>query len=172
MWGGDELTKFGKTFWEVPLDKGRLMLERAVMNHFITSRLAVPLMLESGGGLIVERTDFFSYRGNVLYDLLKTSVIRLAFAMAWELRRSTLTALAVTPGLLRSEAMLDRFGVTDANWRDAVGTEGQCDEPRSRKPKKKSALPELDPSTCPFGTPNRREGNLRVSPETVQGGRK
>src|SRR5262249_39629416 len=60
-----------------------------------------------------------TYRGNVFYDLVKVSVIRLAFVMAWELRRRNVTAVAVTPGFLRSEAMLDRLGVTPANWRDA-----------------------------------------------------
>jgi NAD(P)-dependent dehydrogenase (short-subunit alcohol dehydrogenase family) len=120
VWGGDELTEFGKTFWEVSLDNGLRMLAGAVHTHIITSRLAVPLMLATGSGLIVEVTDgdFFGYRGNVFYDLVKTSVIRLAFAMAWELRRTRITSLAVTPGFLRSEAMLDHFGVTEANWRD------------------------------------------------------
>src|SRR5262245_53517914 len=74
IWGGDELTEFGKTFWEVSLDKGLLMLQRAVHSHLITSRLAVPLMLQTGSGLIVEITDgdSFGYRGNVFYDLVKT----------------------------------------------------------------------------------------------------
>jgi len=122
VWGGDELTEFGKTFWQVSLDKGLLMLQRAVHSHIITSRLGVPLMLDSPGpGLVVEITDGdgFHYRGNIFYDLVKTSIIRLAFAMSRELRRRPITALAITPGFLRSEAMLDHFGVTEANWRDA-----------------------------------------------------
>ncbi len=121
VWGGDELTEFGKTFWQVSVDKGLLMLQQAVASHLITSRYAVPLMLDSPGpGLIVEVTDGdgFWYRGNIFYDLVKTSVIRLAFAMGRELRRRPITALAITPGFLRSEAMLERFGVTEANWQE------------------------------------------------------
>lgn len=121
VWGGDELTEFGKTFWQVSLPNGRLMLERAVFSHIITSHYAAPLMLETGGGLIIEITDgdFFGYRGNIFYDLVKTSVIRLAFIMARELRKKNITAVAVTPGFLRSEAMLEHFGVTEANWQEA-----------------------------------------------------
>jgi NAD(P)-dependent dehydrogenase (short-subunit alcohol dehydrogenase family) len=122
VWGGDALTEWGKTFWQVSLDKGLQMLQQAVASHIVTSRLGAPLMLDSPGpGLIVEITDGdgFWYRGNVFYDLVKTSVIRLAFAMARELRKRPITALALTPGFLRSEAMLERFGVTEANWQDA-----------------------------------------------------
>lgn len=121
VWGGDELTEFGKTFWQVSLPNGRLMLERAVFSHIITSHYAAPLMIETGGRLIVEITDgdFYGYRGNIFYDLVKTSVIRLAFIMARELRKKNITAVAVTPGFLRSEAMLEHFGVTEANWQEA-----------------------------------------------------
>ena len=122
IWGGDDLTEFGKTFWTVSLDKGFLMLERAVHTHIITSHFAAPLMFDRGPGLIVEITDgdTFSYRGNIFYDLAKTSVIRLAFSMSYELRKRNITAVALTPGFLRSEAMLDRLGVTAENWRDAA----------------------------------------------------
>src|SRR5712692_5988280 len=122
IWGGDELTEFGKTFWQASLEKGRLMLERAVFSHIITSHYAAPLMIETGPGLIVEITDgdFFSYRGNIFYDLVKTSVIRLAFAMARELRKRKITSVAVTPGFLRSEAMLEHFGVTEKNWQEGA----------------------------------------------------
>ncbi len=125
IWGGDELTEFGKTFWDASLEKGRVMLERAVFTHIITSHYAAPLLMETGRGLIVEITDgdFFSYRGNIFYDLVKTSVIRLAFAMAYELRRRNIAAVALTPGFLRSEAMLDHFGVTEANWQEAAKKE-------------------------------------------------
>ena len=82
-------------------------------------------MFGRGRGLIVEITDgdSWGYRGNIFYDLVKTSVIRLAFAMAYELRKRNITAVAVTPGFLRSEHMLDHFGVTEANWRDAGNQE-------------------------------------------------
>jgi NAD(P)-dependent dehydrogenase (short-subunit alcohol dehydrogenase family) len=122
IWGGDELTEFSQPFWKLEPEKGRLMLDRGIYSHILTSRYAVPLMLERNQGLIVEITDgdFFGYRGNLFYDLVKLSVIRLAYVMAWELRRHPITALSVTPGFLRSEAMLDLFGVTEANWREAA----------------------------------------------------
>ncbi|HZM87750.1 MAG TPA: SDR family oxidoreductase [Blastocatellia bacterium] len=122
VWGGDALTEFGKTFWQASLDKGRLMLEQAVFSHIITSHYGTPLMIETGSGLIVEITDgdSFQYRGNIFYDLVKTSVIRLAFAMARELRRRRITAVAVTPGFLRSETMLEHFGVTEENWQEGA----------------------------------------------------
>ena len=122
VWGGDELTEWGTPFWELSLDKGLLMLQRAVHTHIITSRYGAPLMVERGQGLIVEITDgdTMSYRGNLFYDLAKVSAIRLAYAMAEELRPHHVTALAVTPGFLRSEAMLDHFGVTETNWQDGA----------------------------------------------------
>jgi NAD(P)-dependent dehydrogenase (short-subunit alcohol dehydrogenase family) len=121
VWGGDAFTEFGKTFWQVSLEKGFAMLNQAVHSHIITSRYLAPLMVKRGRGLIVEITDgnFFGYRGNLFYDLVKISVIRLAMIMAYELRKTEITALAVTPGFLRSEAMLDHFGVKQDNWRDA-----------------------------------------------------
>jgi len=121
IWGGDELTEWGKTFWTLSLDKGFAMLRQAVHSHIITSRYAVPLLVARGRGLMVEITDgdFFGYRFNLFYDLVKMSVIRLAMAMAYELRKTDIAAVAVTPGYLRSEAMLDRFGVTEKSWREA-----------------------------------------------------
>jgi NAD(P)-dependent dehydrogenase (short-subunit alcohol dehydrogenase family) len=122
IWGGEDLTEFGKTFWELSLDKGFRMLRQAIDTHIITSRYGAPLLLETGGGLIVEVTDgnSYGYRGNLFYDLVKSSVIRLAFGMAYELRRRDVTAIALTPGFLRSEAMLEHFGVTEANWEDGA----------------------------------------------------
>ncbi len=122
IWGGDELTEWGKPFWKLSQKKGLLMLEGAIHTHIITSRHGVPLMVERGAGLIVEITDgdFLGYRGNLFYDLVKVSVIRLAYAMAHDLSERNVTALAVTPGFLRSEAMLDHFGVTEDNWEDGA----------------------------------------------------
>jgi NAD(P)-dependent dehydrogenase (short-subunit alcohol dehydrogenase family) len=97
------------------------LVRQAVETHIITSHHAVPRMLR-GGGLIVEITDGVSddYRGNLFYDLAKASVIRLAKAQASELGRHGGTAVALTPGFLRSEAMLEHFGVTADTWRDAI----------------------------------------------------
>lgn len=122
IWGGDELSEWGKPFWELSIEKGLLMQQRGVHTHLITSRYGAPLMIERKQGLIVEITDGdnFSYRGNLFYDLAKLSVIRLAYAMAEELRPQYITALALTPGFLRSEAMLEHFGVTEANWQEGA----------------------------------------------------
>ena len=122
IWGGDALTEWGKPFWELSTAQGQQMLERAIHTHIITSRHGAPLMVEANAGLIVEVTDgdTFGYRGNLFYDLAKNAVVRLAYAMASDLQAHRVTALAVTPGFLRSEAILDHFGVTEANWRDAI----------------------------------------------------
>ncbi len=129
VWGGDALTEFGKTFWTANLDNGLRMLKQAIHSHIITSHYAVPLMLgparrkgtkKSGRPIIFEITDgdAFYYRGNIFYDLVKISVIRLAFAMSRELRKRNIVSVALTPGFLRSEAVLDHFGVNEANWKD------------------------------------------------------
>ncbi len=120
VWGGDALTEFGKTFWTANLDKGLRMLKQAIHSHIITSHYAAPLMLGRRRGIIVEITDgdAFYYRGNIFYDLVKISVIRLAFAMSRELRKRDIVSVALTPGFLRSEAMLDHFGVSEANWKE------------------------------------------------------
>ena len=125
VWGGDELSEWGLPFWELSTAKGLEMLERAVHSHIITSRHGAPLMIERNAGLIVEVTDgdTLGYRGNLFYDLAKNAVIRLAYAMASDLHAHRVTALAITPGFLRSEAVLDRFGVTEASWRDGIATD-------------------------------------------------
>jgi len=126
VWGGDDLIPWGRRFWEQSLENGLLMLRQAIHSHIVTSRFVLPLMLARGAGLIVEVTDGnnLNYRGQLYYDLVKTSVMRLALALDHELRQhsdaNAITSIAVTPGYLRSEAMLDRFGVTEANWRDAI----------------------------------------------------
>lgn len=125
VWGGDSLTEWGVPFWELDLAKGLLMQERAVHAHIITSRFGAPLMVARKQGLIIEITDGDTpaYRGNLFYDLAKASAIRLALAMAEELRPHNVAALAVTPGFLRSEAMLDLFGVTEANWQEGASVD-------------------------------------------------
>src|SRR5437868_6514980 len=118
--------EFGRTFWQLDLEKGFAMFHNAIHTHILTSHFAAPLLIETakGGtvpGLIVEigDGDSYTYRGNLMFDLIKTTVIRLPFAMARELRRKNVAAVALTPGFLRSEVMLEEFGVTEANWRDA-----------------------------------------------------
>ena len=124
VWGGDALTEFGKTFWQVNVTNGRTMIDQAIWSHILTSHHAAPLMFDRGDrgtGLIVEITDgdSYGYRGNIFYDLVKSTVIRLAFIQARELRKYDVAAVAVTPGFLRSEFMLEHFGVTADTWRDA-----------------------------------------------------
>jgi NAD(P)-dependent dehydrogenase (short-subunit alcohol dehydrogenase family) len=122
VWGGDPLTEFGKPFWKANLDNGLRMLNQAVHTHIITSHFAAPLMLGRRGAIIFEITDgdAFYYRGNIFYDLVKISVIRLAFAMARELGKQNIVSVALTPGFLRSEAVLDHFKTTEANWKDVA----------------------------------------------------
>jgi NAD(P)-dependent dehydrogenase (short-subunit alcohol dehydrogenase family) len=118
IWGGDPLTQWSVPFWEHSLENGVALLRQAVETHIITSHRATPLMVRRGRGLIVEVTDGIreDYRGSLFYDLAKASVIRLAKAQAAELKPHGITALALTPGFLRSEAVLDHFGVTEDNW--------------------------------------------------------
>ena len=117
---------FGKTFWQVDPERGFALFRNAIHTHIITAHHAAPLLIETAkdtkrSGLIVEigDGDTYTYRGNLFFDLIKTTVIRLAFAMAYELRKKNVAAVALTPGFLRSEVMLEHFGVTEANWQDA-----------------------------------------------------
>ncbi len=122
IWGGDELSEWGKPFWEQSLEMGLLMQKRALHTHIITAHYAAPLLVRQGHGLIIEITDGESanYRGNFFYDLAKSSVIRMALAMAEDLKPHGVVALAVTPGFLRSEAVLEILGVTEANWSEGT----------------------------------------------------
>ncbi|HSD57679.1 MAG TPA: SDR family oxidoreductase [Methanotrichaceae archaeon] len=125
IWGGDPLTQWGMPFWRHDLQNGLTMQRLAVHTHLITSWYAAPLMVERGRGLIIEVTDGITerYRGSLFYDLAKASVNRLALAQAEDLRPFNVAAIALSPGFLRSEAVLDHFGVTEANWRDAIITD-------------------------------------------------
>src|SRR5262245_18906735 len=124
IWGGDDLVQWGQKLWETKLEDGLTLVDRAIKTHIITSYYGIPRIRR--GGIVFEITDgdAYFYRGHFFYDLVKTSVIRMAFALWQELQDRGVTALAVTPGFLRSEWMLDHFGVTEANWRDAA-KEGQ-----------------------------------------------
>ncbi|NXY96862.1 SDR family oxidoreductase [Streptomyces sp. BR123] len=128
IWGGERLFEWDSTVWEHDLDKGLRLLRLAVDTHAITSHYALPLLLREPGGLVVEMTDGTAdynaghYRVSFFYDLAKAAVLRMAFALGHELGPRGATAVALTPGWLRSEMMLDAFGVTEANWRDALET--------------------------------------------------
>ncbi|MEU6208295.1 SDR family oxidoreductase [Streptomyces sp. NPDC090085] len=122
VWGGDPLTDWEHPLWEQDLETGLRLVRQAVETHVITSRFALPLMVARGSGLVVEVTDGNTarYRGSFFYDLAKSSVIRLAVAQAAELKPHGVAAVAITPGFLRSEAMLEHLGVTEADWRDGA----------------------------------------------------
>ncbi|WP_331767029.1 SDR family oxidoreductase [Embleya sp. NBC_00896] len=126
IWGGELLFAWDAPVWEHDLDKGLRLLRLAVETHAITSHHALPLLLRTPGGLVVEMTDGTTeynrdtYRVSFFYDIAKSSVLRMAFALGHELGPRGATAVALTPGWLRSEMMLDNYGVTEANWRDAL----------------------------------------------------
>jgi NAD(P)-dependent dehydrogenase (short-subunit alcohol dehydrogenase family) len=125
IWGATVM-EWDKTVWESDLDTGLRTLRLAVDTHAITSHFALPLLIRTPGGLVVEVTDGTDeynatrYRVSFFYDLAKAAVNRMAFALAHELKPHGATAVSLTPGWLRSEAMLDIYQVTEANWRDAT----------------------------------------------------
>jgi NAD(P)-dependent dehydrogenase (short-subunit alcohol dehydrogenase family) len=133
IWGGEMLKGpppvWNRPIWEVDLDDGLGLLRLAVETHLVTSHHLLPLLVEQPGGLVVEITDGTAsynadhYRISVYYDLAKVAVNRLAFSQGHELASHGGTAIAVTPGFLRSEMMLDAFGVTEATWRDALSAD-------------------------------------------------
>ena len=122
IWGGEALITWGKPFWEHDLEAGLRAWRNAVETHLITSHRLVPLLVANGSGLVIEVTDGDSerYRGSLFYDLAKSSAIRLALAQSSELAPHGVAALSLTPGFLRSEEMLDHFGVRESNWRDGI----------------------------------------------------
>ncbi|CAM5462788.1 SDR family oxidoreductase [Streptomyces atroolivaceus] len=126
IWGGEHLFDWDAPVWEHDLEKGLRLLRLAVETHAITSHHALPLLLRGRGGLVVEVTDGTAeynqetYRVSFFYDLAKSSVLRMAFALGHELGPRGATAVALTPGWMRSEIMLEQFGVTEETWRDAL----------------------------------------------------
>jgi NAD(P)-dependent dehydrogenase (short-subunit alcohol dehydrogenase family) len=125
IWGATTM-EWDRSVWESTLDVGLHTLRLAIDTHAITSHFALPLLIKAPGGLVVEVTDgtgeynATNYRVSFFYDLAKAANLRMAFALAHELRPHGATAVSLTPGWLRSEAMLEAFGVTESNWRDAT----------------------------------------------------
>ncbi|MGH3648330.1 MAG: SDR family oxidoreductase [Micromonosporaceae bacterium] len=125
IWGATRM-EWGKTVWESDLEYGLRTLRLAADTHAITSHFATPLLIRTPGGLVVEVTDgtdeynATNYRVSFFYDVAKAAVGRMAFALAHELAPHQATAVLLTPGWLRSEAMLEAFGVTESHWRDAT----------------------------------------------------
>jgi NAD(P)-dependent dehydrogenase (short-subunit alcohol dehydrogenase family) len=157
IWGGELLAEWNTPIWEHDLDGGLRMLRLAVDTHLITSHFALGLMIRRPGGLVVEMTDgtqeynAVNYRLSVFYDLAKASVIRLAFSQSKDLAPHGCTAVALTPGWLRSEMMLDIYEVTEANWREAKNAHFAAisESPRfvGRAVAALAADPDLEPRT-------------------------
>jgi len=126
VWGGENLKEWNKPVWEHDLRNGLRLLTLGVHTHLITAHFALPLLIERAGGLLVEVTDGTAaynaenYRINPFYDLAKVSVTRMAWAHAKDLAPHGATSVAITPGWLRSEMMLEAFGVAEENWRSAT----------------------------------------------------
>jgi NAD(P)-dependent dehydrogenase (short-subunit alcohol dehydrogenase family) len=125
IWGATKM-EWNKTVWESDLDYGLRTVRLAVDTHAITSHFAIPLLIKTPGGLVVEVTDGTDdynaahYRVSFFFDLAKAAVNRMAFALGHELQPYGATAVSLTPGWLRSEAMLEAYGVSEENWRDAT----------------------------------------------------
>jgi NAD(P)-dependent dehydrogenase (short-subunit alcohol dehydrogenase family) len=125
IWGATTM-EWDATVWESDLDVGLRTLRLAVDTHAITAHFALPLLIRQPGGLAIEVTDgtaeynATTYRVSFFYDLAKAANLRMAWALGHELAPHGGTAVALTPGWLRSESMLEGFGVTEANWRDAT----------------------------------------------------
>jgi NAD(P)-dependent dehydrogenase (short-subunit alcohol dehydrogenase family) len=126
IWGGEKLFEWNKAVWEHDLEKGLRLLRLGIDTHLITAHHALPLLIDRPGGLLVEVTDGTAeyndthYRLSPFYDLVKTGVTRMAWAHSKDLEKHGATSVSLTPGWLRSEMMLDAFGVTEANWQDAT----------------------------------------------------
>ena len=123
---GATTMEWDKTVWESTLDVGLRTVRLGVETHAITSHFALPLLIKTPGGLVVEVNDgtdeynATNYRVSFFYDLTKAAVGRMAFALAHEVEPYGATAVSLTPGWLRSEAMLDAYGVTEETWLDAT----------------------------------------------------
>jgi NAD(P)-dependent dehydrogenase (short-subunit alcohol dehydrogenase family) len=128
IWGAELLFEWNTPVWQHDLAAGLRLLRLAVDTHLITSHFALALLIRRPGGLVVEMTDGTReynaerLRVSAFYDLAKTAVLRLAFVQGQELEPHGATAVALTPGWMRSEMMLEHFGVTEANWRDGAAT--------------------------------------------------
>jgi NAD(P)-dependent dehydrogenase (short-subunit alcohol dehydrogenase family) len=126
IWGAEHLFEWDTPMWEHDLANGLRLLRLALETHLVTSHHALPLLIREAGGLVVEVTDGTAeynadhYRIGVFYDLAKTSLTRLAWGLGQELSERGATAVALTPGWLRSELMLEHYGVTEETWRDGT----------------------------------------------------
>lgn len=145
IWGAEVLKggpdQWNKPIWEVDLEKGLRTLKLAIETHLVTSHHLLPLLIKKPGGLLVEVTDGTAaynqthYRISVFYDLAKVAINRLAFSQGHELKQHQASAVCITPGFLRSEMMLEAFGVSEQNWRDALEGHAPPDFALSESPR-------------------------------------
>ena len=119
---GDRHVDWGKRIWDHSLESGLLALKNGVDSHIITSHYGAQLMVKRRQGLIVEVNDGngLGYNDNFYYSLNKCSAILMAYFLSRELYRYNIAAVAITPGYLRSEAMLESKGLTEENWQDGI----------------------------------------------------
>jgi NAD(P)-dependent dehydrogenase (short-subunit alcohol dehydrogenase family) len=170
IWGAETLkggpSEWNKPVWEIDLAKGLRILRLAIDTHIITSKYLLPLLIKKPGGLLVEVTDGTTsyneshYRISVYYDLAKVAVNRLAYSQGHELAPFGATAVSITPGWMRSEMMLENFGVSEGNWRDAL------DHSRSDK-----GLPAAPPDFAHSETPRyvgRAVASLALDPDRAR----
>lgn len=125
IWGGEAFISWDRPFWEQDTDTGIRMFSNAVFTHVKTAKHAIPLLMKSKHGLLVEVTDGvgYHYRGDLFYSLVKIATNHLSLAYQEEFKNreiENITSVSITPGFLRSEEMLDLFGVRESNWRDAI----------------------------------------------------
>lgn len=129
IWGAENLFEFNTPIWKHSLENGLRLMELAIKTHLITNHYALPLLIKKPRGLVIEITDGTAdynadhYRLNLFYDLAKTTITRMAWGLAQELQPFQCTAVALTPGWMRSEIMLEHFGVQESNWEEAANNE-------------------------------------------------
>jgi NAD(P)-dependent dehydrogenase (short-subunit alcohol dehydrogenase family) len=166
VWGAEHLFEFDATVWEHDLDNGLRLLRLALDTHLITSHHALPLLLRRPGGLVVEMTDGTAaynaahYRNSMFYDLAKNAVIRMAWALAQEVRPRGATAVALTPGWLRSETMLEAFRTTEPNWREFTGPPHFCISETPRYAGRAVAALAADPDVARWNGQSLSSGQL------------
>jgi NAD(P)-dependent dehydrogenase (short-subunit alcohol dehydrogenase family) len=168
VWGGDPLTDWSHPLWEQDLEQGLQLVRNAVETHIVTSHALIPKLIANRKGLVVEVTDGNTarYRGSFFYDLAKHSVIRLAQAQAHELKPHNVAAVALTPGFLRSEAVLEHFHTTEGDWQTTTDPHFARSESPAYLGRAVAALAhgtrpdfpaywaaELEPQFGPLGTP-------------------
>jgi NAD(P)-dependent dehydrogenase (short-subunit alcohol dehydrogenase family) len=167
IWGSEHLFQWRTPVWEHDLQNGLRLMRLAVETHLITNHHALPLLVRHRGGLVVEVTDGTDefnaghYRDPLFYDLAKASLIRMAWGLAQELDPHGCTAVALTPGWLRSEAMLEHHSVSESNWRDAVERSPHfCISETPRYVGRAVAALAADPEVARFGGQSLSSGGL------------